>query len=160
MLAYAYNSAVAVAAPKAQPVTLKKVTKRSFAIDTLMNNAHLLEEQGHKIFRKTCLDAILANFPGTSQGSLGAIYNDAKHLLISNGLLAEFGRYGQGRNKHSKAKLPEKPKQYEVPEGHAWVLVNKETRKIEGSAESKSKCAKLKTSAQTVKKYAEMLDAA
>ena len=157
VLAYAANSTVNVAALKKQAPKRKQMTKRAFALETLLKYEHLLESVGHKVFRKTCIDAILANFPGTSLGSVGAIYNDAKHLLINEGIMAEFGRHGMGRNKHSKKPVeqPEQPKAYEVPEGHKWVLINKETRKIEGSAESKNKASKQKLDNQTIQKYAE-----
>lgn len=101
MFAYAYNSTVATASHKI--VKRKHMTKRAFAIETLMKYEDLLDTHGHKIYRKTCLDAILANFPGTTPGSLGAIYNNAKHALIEARAMGEFGRYKMGRNKHSKS---------------------------------------------------------
>ena len=144
------------AAPLALPApVLPKMTKRAFAIQTLEDNYHLLETHGARVLRKTCIDAILAYFPGTSQGSVGAIFNDAKHILVNAGAIEPFGRHGMGRNKHSKKpeEQQEEPKAYEVPADHKWVVIDKETREIVGSAESKNKASKLKQDTQTVQKY-------
>ena len=157
MLAYAYNSSVNVAVNAAEPAAvLPKITKRAFAIQTLEDNYHLLESHGARVLRKTCIDAILAAFPNTSMGSVGAIFNDAKHILVNAGAIEPFGRHGLGRNKHSKkAEVNQEPEAYKVPDNHNWLIVNKKTREIESSAESKNKANKAKSNEQTVVKLAD-----
>lgn len=95
------------------------ITKRQFAKNTLLANVGLLTTESPKVFRKVCLDKILAKFPDTSPGSLGAVYNDAKHLLINAGEIEAFGRHGAGRNHNSAPKI-------EMPEGSKWKVVTKE----------------------------------
>lgn len=87
-----------------EPAT-QKVTKRSFAMDVIRRNLPLLDTEGHKACRSKCLEDIQKKFPDTSNGSLQAVYNDAKHILINNGEIKPFGRHAQGRNKTS-VKIP------------------------------------------------------
>ena len=158
MLAYAYNSSVNVAVnalPK-PAIKLPKVTKRAFAIDTLLANKGVLNTDGAKVFRKRCIDTILAEFPATTMGSVGAIYNDAKHILVNAGEIEPFGRHGLGRNKHSKKPVEnQEPKGYQVPENHNWLIVNKKSGEIESSAESRNKANKAKSNEQKVVKAAD-----
>lgn len=104
-------------------------SKRQYAHKLFLDNLPMLAKDGKRVFRAFILNTIRAKYPETSEGSLGAIYNDAKHAAIQAGKCEPFGRYGQGRNNSSTKPMPAKM----IP-GARWRIVDKATQTVVGYA--------------------------
>ena len=88
---------------------VRENSKRQVALAIFKKHIPTLKDMTHREWRAMVLGEMREEFNGeatiskyggniTSEGSLGAIYNDAKWYWIEKGECPEFGRHGKGSN--------------------------------------------------------------
>ena len=122
---------------------MQTLTNRQIAQNVLRTNINVLNNEGAKAFRSTCMLQIGAE---TSAKDVGATYNDARKILINaNELNAEaFKRFGTGRNHTSGPRVV-------IPEGSTWKVVCKATDAVEAYTTSRAKAYAARTDKATQK---------
>lgn len=127
-------------------IIVEKATATRHVINAMFNNnIHMLDgsREASKAFRKMIV--VHAEFElGLTEAAAASAYNHARQQACAKELVV---REARGVLAQGPAYKPAT----QAPVAHdKWLIINKETRAVEGSAASKNKAYSAKTDAQTV----------